>query len=50
MNAVQRNKGDFKNHVEHKNTSCGQIAEIFTVKPDGIYTNHKALKGNQHYS
>jgi hypothetical protein len=29
-----------ENHTEHTDTLCGQTAEVFNVKPGGIYSNH----------
>jgi hypothetical protein len=31
-------------HIEHINTLCGQNVEFASVKPDGTYKNHWALK------
>ena len=32
-------------HTKHINTLCGQNAELLSVKPGGIYSNHWAAKG-----
>ena len=31
-------------HIKHINTLCGQNVEFFSVKPGGIYSNHRALE------
>jgi hypothetical protein len=33
-----------ENHTEHKNTLCGQNAEFWYVKADGIYVTVKARR------
>jgi len=32
-------------HKKHINAVCGKNVEFVIVKPDGIYSNHWALKG-----
>ena len=32
-------------HTKHINTLCGQNAEMLSVKPDGTYSDHRALNG-----
>jgi hypothetical protein len=34
-----------ENHMEHKNTLCGQNAEFQCVKAGGAYSDDWALKG-----
>jgi hypothetical protein len=34
-----------ENHTKPTNALCGQNAEFYYVKADGIYGNHWALKG-----
>jgi len=31
-------------HTKHINTLCGQNVELFTVKPGGTYSNHRAFE------
>jgi len=32
-------------HTKHINTLCGQSAEFVNVKPDGMYSDQRALDG-----
>ena len=32
-------------HTKHINTLCGLNVELLNVKPDGIYSDHWAVKG-----
>jgi len=32
-------------HTKHINTLCGQNVELLNVKPSGMYSNQRALKG-----
>jgi hypothetical protein len=32
-------------HTKHIKTLCGQNVELWNVKPGGIYSNHRAVKG-----
>ena len=36
-------------HTKHKNTECGQNVEFVSVKVGGTYSNHWALKDENHY-
>jgi len=31
-------------HSKHKNALCGQNVEFVSIKPGGIYSNHRAIE------
>ena len=36
-------------HTKHINTLCGLNVEVFSIKPDGTYSDHWALKISPYY-